>query len=261
MTDKKHDRLAESELNQVVAAQIKDDQFHWLILQLSATADIHHVLEIGSSAGGGSTDAFVHGLSLNPNRPNLYCIEVSKPRFEVLSKTYEEYNFVHCYNMSSVSVSEFPSEDDVTRFWRNERSRLNQYPLDEVLRWLRQDIEYIREAGVKTSAIEHIKHVNGIDNFDLVLIDGSEFTGEVEFDKIRGAKIILLDDTYVYKTWNVRLRLLGDPNYKLIVDKPNVRNGFAAFHRIDFAVQPIPRPPLTHFVAALVRRLASKLTR
>lgn len=246
MTENKNS-LAQSELSRVIPAEIKNDSFYRLISWISATENIRHALEIGSSAGGGSTEAFVRGLAANPNAPKLFCIEVSKPRFEVLVKTYAEYGFVKCYNMSSVAVEEFPNEETVTRFYKEEPSRLTQYPLDEVLRWLRQDIEYVREAGVETGAIERIKHENAIPNFDLVLIDGSEFTGDAEFDKVRGAKIIMLDDTCTFKTWNVRKRLLADPDYVLVTEDQALRNGFAVFRRRDVTMQPLADATPIHF--------------
>jgi glycosyltransferase involved in cell wall biosynthesis len=220
-----------SDLDRIIGPEIKNDAFYRLITELSATEDLRHVLEIGSSAGGGSTEAFVTGLAGNPGSPKLFCIEVSKPRFDVLRKTYADRPFVHCYNMSSVAPSEFPSQDDVISFYHNEKSALTKFPLDEVLRWLDQDIAYVEGAGVEAGAIERIKTEHGIDRFDLVLIDGSEFTGDVELDKVIGARLILLDDTNTYKCFRARQRLLLDPNYELIADDQALRNGYSAFRR------------------------------
>ncbi|MBR0677637.1 glycosyltransferase family 4 protein, partial [Roseomonas alkaliterrae] len=222
---------AVSDLDRIIPPEIKNDAFYRLITELSATEDLRHVLEIGSSAGGGSTEAFVAGLARNPGQPKLFCIEVSRPRFEVLRQTYADRPFVHCYNMSSVAPSEFPSEDDVKNFYHNEKSGLRKFPLDEVLRWLEQDIAYVEGAGVEAGAIERIKAEHGIEHFDLVLIDGSEFTGEVELEKVLGARLILLDDTNTYKCFRARQRLLLDPNYELIADDQSLRNGYSAFRR------------------------------
>ena len=67
--------------------------------------------------------------------------------------------------------------------------------------------------------------------FDMVLIDGSEFTGEVELGKVIGARLILLDDTNTFKCFRARQRLLADPDYEVIADDQTLRNGFAAFRR------------------------------
>src|SRR5262249_6083006 len=150
--------------------------------------------EIGSSAGGGSTEAFVAGLSQNPGTPKLFCIEVSKVRFQTLRETYAGYPFVYCYNRSSVTEAEFPSPATVRQFYREFQSGLRKFPLEQVLSWLEHDQQYLREVGVEAGAIEAIKAEHDIDAFDMVLIDGSEFTGEVEYEKVKGARIIVLDD-------------------------------------------------------------------
>ena len=222
-------KKAASDLEQIIPPEIKNDAFYRLIRDLAAREDLRHVLEIGSSAGGGSTEAFVEGLSRNVASPKLFCIEVSRPRFEVLRNTYASKPFVHCYNMSSVAPDEFPNEQDVERFYDAENTGLRKYPLPEVLRWLRQDIAYVRDAGVEADAIGRIKADHGIDAFDMVLIDGSEFTGEVELEKVIGARIILLDDTNTFKCFRARQRLLSDARYSVIADNQGLRNGFSAF--------------------------------
>ena len=89
-------------LGKLIPAEIKGDEFYTQIQALARQADIHTVLEIGSSSGEGSTEAFVTGLRDNPNRPTLFCMEVSKPRFEALRRRYAADSFVKCYNVSSV---------------------------------------------------------------------------------------------------------------------------------------------------------------
>jgi hypothetical protein len=76
-----------------------------------------------------------------------------------------------------------------------------------------------------------IKHNHNIENFDLVLIDGSEFTGFAEFNKIYGAKYILLDDINGFKNYKTHQYLKNDKNYNLIIENYYVRNGFSAFSK------------------------------
>ena len=53
------------------------------------------------------------GLAANPGNPKLFCIEVSRPRFEVLRGTYADRECVQCYTMSSGRTEEFPSPEAV----------------------------------------------------------------------------------------------------------------------------------------------------
>src|SRR5580765_4503859 len=74
------------EIERLIPPEIIGDEFHALIERLAQTESLQHVLEIGSSAGEGSTSAFVRGLRGNPGKPALYCMELSKTRFEALSE-------------------------------------------------------------------------------------------------------------------------------------------------------------------------------
>jgi glycosyltransferase involved in cell wall biosynthesis len=233
--------LADSELNYVIAPEIKDDEFYSAIRNLAKREDIQTVLEIGSSSGAGSTEAFVKGLRENPGNPLLFCMEVSQSRFAALRDRYAADSFVQCYNASSVAIDQFPSEKEVAEFYTNHDGPLKNFSLQRVLGWLQQDIEYVSEAGVPTDGIRRIKQEHDIDCFDLVLIDGSEFTGDVELDEVYGSRYILLDDICTYKNYKSHHRLLADPSYALIAQNTTLRNGYSIFKRIENP--PAPRSP------------------
>lgn len=218
-------------IDHIIAPEIKNDELYGLIQSLAADEKLHHVLEIGSSSGGGSTEAFVSGLSRNPYKPKLYCMEVSQERFKVLKKTYEKYDFVQCYNCSSVPLSVFPSHEQVSAFLREEATPQRLIREEVVQGWLDQDIQYLNDHPAEQNGIRMIMEENQIEHFDMVLIDGSEFTGEPELDLVYGAKIILLDDSDTHKNFRSRQRLERDPNYELIRENPYLRNGYAAFRR------------------------------
>ncbi len=228
--NKKH---RQSALDRPIPPEIKNDEFYRYIQTIAREENIKTVLEIGSSSGEGSTEAFVKGLRDNPNKPTLFCLEVSKTRFAELQKHYGKETFVKCYNLSSVSLEAFPSEDEVIDFYNNNLTNLNYYPLEQVLDWLRQDVEYVKNAGVPEGGIQKIKEENNIDFFDVVLIDGSEFTGSDELDLLYGAKFIFLDDINTFKNYPNFHRLISDKNYNLVASNGNIRNGYSIFKRIE----------------------------
>ena len=222
-----------SPLNRIIGGEITgNDGFYEAIQKIAQTEDIKTVLEIGSSSGQGSTEAFVKGLRQNPNRPLLFCMELSKTRFAELQKYYSNEPFVKCYNVSSVSLEKFPNHQQVKEFYSSTETALNNYSLSQVLDWLNLDIEYVKNAGVPTDGIKIIKQENQIENFDFVLIDGSEFTGSEELDEVYGAKFIALNDTNAFKNYKSRQRLLGDSNYTLIADNQSLRNGYSIFKKV-----------------------------
>ncbi|MEH2253605.1 class I SAM-dependent methyltransferase [Nostoc sp.] len=224
-----NNKIDDSELNRLIPPEIKNDEFYAAIQRIAKEEDIKTVLEIGSSSGEGSTEAFVTGLRENPNKPTLFCMEISKNRFAELKNKYKNECFVKCYNISSVCVKSFPDEKEITDFCKNYHTNLNLYPLERVLGWLQQDIDYVNNSGVSDNGIQKIKHENNIDYFDLVLIDGSEFTGQAELNEVYGAKYICLDDINTFKNYQNFNRLLSDASYILIISNKNTRNGYAIF--------------------------------
>jgi hypothetical protein len=199
---------------------------------------IKTILEIGSSSGGGSTEAFVKAIRQRDDKSlvSLYCIELSKPRFEELRQTYLSDTFVKPYNLSSISSNEFPPESDIIAFYQNIPTKLNNAKLKTVLKWYRSGIDYLHRSNNDQNGIQFIKSDQKIDLFDMVLIDGSEFTGEKELEFVIGAKVIALDDTETYKCYRALQKLNSNPEYQCIIYQPNIRNGYAIFTRNDFSI-------------------------
>lgn len=222
---------AVSELDRIIPPEIKNDALYAAIYRLAAKEDIKTILEIGSSSGQGSTEAFVKGIVQNPCRPLLFCMEISQKRFSLLQEQYASVSQVCCYNVSSVPLESFPTADEVLRFMTTTRTNLDMYGSNAVLGWLKQDKEYVKSSGVIQHGIEHIKKKHAIDYFDMVLIDGSEFTGKAEFALIYGAHFILLDDINAFKNYANYQALLRDPAYQLLEQDKSLRNGYAIFKK------------------------------
>jgi hypothetical protein len=223
-----------SQLDIIIPPEIKNDKLYKIIQKIAKEGNIKTALEIGSSSGAGSTEAFVKGLRENPNQPTLFCMEVSQTRFTELNKCYEHEEFVKCYNLSSVSIDEFPPQEEVIDFYNNIDSKLKKYTLNQVLGWLVQDIEYIKNSDFSAvNGIEKIKKDNQIEHFDLVLIDGSEFTGAAELKQVYGSEFILLDDITTFKNYRNHFQLIADPQYALISQNKSVRNGYSVFRKVS----------------------------
>lgn len=221
-------------LDQIIGGEICGDQFYDLLKSYASRLDLKLFLEIGSSAGGGSTQAFVDAISKrsDSDHVSVYCFELSKNRFKLLAETYNVFPFIKPYNVSSISTDEFPEVSSVTKFYQNVKSSLNAYPIETILQWYWQDINYIKNSGLDQNGILHVKEINDINVFDMVLIDGSEFTGEVELNFVIGSKIIALDDINTFKCYGAFNKLSADSNYVLRHSNRNLRNGFAIFERI-----------------------------
>lgn len=219
-------------LDSLIPPEIAGDPFADTIEEVASTVGVREILEIGSSSGEGSTAAWVRGAVRNTLRPRLHCIEVSRERHAALVARWGDQDFVHCHHVSSVPVECLASAAEIERFYRDVPSQLREFELMAVLGWLQQEIDYLREYGLSSRGIALIKERYGIETFDAVLIDGSEFAGPAEFEEVYGARFLLLDDTETFKNWHSSRRLRADPSYRLIRADPHVRNGFAVFERV-----------------------------
>lgn len=216
-------------LDRLIPPEIRNDGLYSAIVRVAATPGVRHMLEIGSSGGDGSTEAFIEGALANPSEPTLHCIEISDVRYQALRNRHASRGFVRCYHVSSVPLERVASAAEVTEFYHSVRSVLNDYPLKTVLGWLEQDVQYMKEHGLISNGIRDVKNGNGLEVFDAVLIDGSEFTGSAELDEVYGALYILLDDIRAFKNYANFNRLSADPAYSLVEVSGHVRNGYAVF--------------------------------
>jgi hypothetical protein len=107
-------------------------------------------------------------------------MEVSTERHAALKERWGAEEFVQCHHASSIPVDRLPSAVEVERFMRMFRPVFATSIYPPVLGWLQQDVDYLREHGLSSPGIAEIKERYGIETFDAVLIDGSEFAGPAE---------------------------------------------------------------------------------
>ena len=99
-----------------------------------------------------------------------------------------------------------------------------------MLNWYQSDVSYILENDIYQFGLDKIKKDFGVETFDLVLIDGSEFLGNKEFEALLGAKVYILDDIYAYKNQYSHCSLLANPEYQLVFLDES-RGGSSIFFR------------------------------
>ena len=213
--------------------EIVDDELSELLTKLCAQPDVQTVLEIGSGDGRGSTQAILKGLAGKPSAV-LGCLEIKADRYADLVANVKPYasqlHWIHCGHLSSVPVSQWMSRSDVERFYKKVHTRLNEWPLEQVLGWW--DDEAAHAIVLRQEGIDIMKERCGCLGFDLVLLDGSPFCGEADLRKVWGAKYLVLDDIDDIKNRVGFIKLLDRVSgYKLIKLNRTLRNGYAAFER------------------------------
>lgn len=188
--------------------------------------NIATILEIGSGHGNNSTQFLIKGL-LNVNIPNkrLYCIEAKSEQYNNLINNTAQYNFVTCFNKSSITGKNFIIKDFDNDVWfspYNGIVKTNSYPRDLVKKWFDEEVVIIQEAteGVLDTIMPEMY-------FDMVVIDGSEFTGYSEYLLIKDrCKYLVLDDVHkCYKNLQVYEEIKTNGQWSIIFDSPDDRNG------------------------------------
>ena len=140
----------------IIPPEIKNDTFYYSIINLiKNSSDIKNILEIGASSGSGSTEAFIIGKM--KKNIKLFSIEVCTERFDLLKNRYTFDSNFFPYNVSSVGIDEFPEKKKIIDFHNNIKTTLNNYPINMVLGWYDNDIEYITKNNIPQNGIELIK--------------------------------------------------------------------------------------------------------
>jgi hypothetical protein len=203
-------------------------QSYYVIQDYLKKVPVKTIIEIGASSGGGTTEALIKGVTsrFHPEGIKMASVEVSRARFKNLKERYSGLSFFTPYNISSLPLSRFPSEQHVAQFIRE--TGIHGGNVNTVLDWLRQDIQYVKDNNFDVNGIQKIKEDFGVEKFDLAVIDGSEFLGDEEFKELPDCDAYFLDDIHVYKNWNSHRTLENDERYVKIFEE-KIRGGSSLF--------------------------------
>lgn len=179
------------------------------LTSLAMRPDVNVIVETGTWRGLGST----YCLFLGMTRPeqHLWTMEMCLEQHEEAKGWYEGDPRITFIHGSLVLPEEVPPFT---------------YPDPDFKKY------YDKEVGINKTVPYVLDQIP--EKIDLLLIDGGAWSGEVEFAKLYPrSKIVALDDTnprVESKNVNTRIKLLND-GWKIIADRMNDRNGWAAFER------------------------------
>jgi hypothetical protein len=135
--------------------------------------------------------------------------------------------------------------NNALNFWKNHDTKYNLILLNGTLHNKIADINelnkiynnnipyYIEHYIPEKKLLETSKIINidNINNIDVIVIDGGEYSSEEDFNilKNKNPKFICLDDVNVYKCNNIRKSLLNDIDWELYNENLEERNGWSIF--------------------------------
>ena len=200
------------------------------IYEIARSSENKIFVEIGTWNGQGSTKCVMDALVKRQDGCALYSLEADKNFYDISQQYWQERlqpfsedikGRLRLIYGSIISENELPSLDELykSRHWVGPEGGNGGYS-----NWYATDVRNYNNCP-------HVLDILPRD-IDVLILDGGEFSTDAEFSKLKSrSKIIICDDSSIYKCERIRQQLLEDPTYSVLVDTPDDRNGFCAFRR------------------------------
>jgi hypothetical protein len=197
--------------------QICNDSFAAAITRYAADPRYTTFLEIGTWNGLGSTKAFADGFAQRSEPYVFYSLECNADKSTDAAALYQHNASMHILN--EVVWNQQP--DDFYEVFPQ--------ALDNALfrKWHDVDIKNMQRCPLFLARPE-LPPV-----FDIVLLDGGEFTTYYEFQLLKDrCKVLMLDDILVDKCKRIVAEIKAHPDVWRIVEENTVRNGYLVAEHI-----------------------------
>ena len=161
--------------------------------RIAGLPNVHLVLEIGTWFGGGSSWCIAQGLRASMGAVQdkwLFTLEMYEPAWEYASKTLSRLP-VTCMRAGTVGVDGYLKPEQMTV-----EDRASEH----------YKLYYERDIGLAAETTPVLERLCSLYDFDLVLIDGNEYTGLAEFEIVSRScspRFLALHDTGTLKTRRV----------------------------------------------------------
>lgn len=183
-------------------SQSRQDEFFLAIREGTSEESVASILVIGALEGQPGTEAALAGSQDNKRKPLMVCITYSAGRSVLIATRGETLGKARWYRIGSSAVEE------------------SQHCLEDT--------------------INRAKEETGIDRFDVVAIFGSELqrqdVGDQVLEEVSRANRVLLENISTPGGHLIYSKLLESKEFALLDQNSNLRNGYAVFGRVPFAV-------------------------
>jgi hypothetical protein len=195
--------------------QIENDPFSDEIVRYASDTRYKAFLEIGTWNGMGSTRSFAKGFSTRRDDYVFYSLECNLEKSQLAARLYEWNDKMHILN--EVVWNKEPED-----FYRTFPQCLTNGMFKH---WNEVDMVNMKLCPLFLERPEVPAH------FDVVLLDGGEFTTYYDFQALKHrCTILMLDDVLVDKCKLIVRELEADPSWR-ILKRGDTRNGFLIAER------------------------------
>lgn len=236
------------ELYNIIPPEIKNDELSFFITDIVLNNNnIKNILEIGASSGMGSTRSILNGIKHKDEDMRIFCLEASVERCKEFRNNYNNVFYSHFGNIYLFAIKEniqlylynyatmgYLTDKRIETFYNNFNTNLNKYPLDQVFSWKQEELNYIIKNKIPVFGIENIICHNICKPFDMVIFDGSAFTGEADYNAVIKNNFpdwIILDDINDIKNYAVNTLISLNNNYEIYAINTLLRNGYAIYKK------------------------------
>lgn len=172
-------------------------------------------LEIGTWNGLGSTKCFIEGFKQRKSNFLFYSLECNTEKHNYAKNLY---NIENIHILNEVILNTMPS-DIYEVFPEIKENEVYAY-------WNSIDFQNMKEKPLFLDRKDIPNH------FDVLFLDGGEFTTWYEYQKLKDrCNIIIMDDTNVSKCKKIVNELKNDTENWTLIHESNERNGYALFER------------------------------
>lgn len=205
-----NDKKCYKSLQKEKIGQICNDSFSTEIINYASNLNYKSFLEIGTWNGLGSTMAFSTGFKNREDDYIFYSLECNKDKCIDAAKLYTNNDKIHILN--EVIWNEQPND-----FYKIFPQCLSN---NTYKHWNEVDIINMKNCNL------FLDRPNLPEIFDVILLDGGEFTTYYEFQILKTrCKILMLDDINVDKCKLIVEEIKSDKSWK-IIKSDNLRNGY-----------------------------------
>lgn len=177
------------------------------IFELVSHPEVKNILEIGTTWGVGSTLCILEGI-MGKKDFKVISLECRKERVDQAIK-----------NLLVIPLNNFDIVYGTITTYEELNELVKEFPESPLREWIKEDLVYLKNAPYVFDKLP--------DKLDFVLIDGGEFSGWIEFNKLwERSRFIALDDTESYKHSRSKQFILDNPDkfkilYEDIIERTN----------------------------------------
>jgi hypothetical protein len=187
-----------------------------IIYNLCLQEDVKTIVEIGTWNGMGSTKCIYDAITSKKGEYLVYSLECNEEFYQKCLENYK--NLPKLDNFNFILGTIVDPEENIDPLYNFDDKFFNIYSRETQKSWRNEDVENCK----------NVKNVIDIipEKIDLLILDGGEFSGISEFNKLKDRSIyFILDDTNVIKNYEVANLIRNNNEFKVLHDS-NERNGY-----------------------------------